>query len=132
MMRMRRFVWTSLCTSIFIIFAMLPLTVATTLLALDRYFAFHFFDNDLGGSMLNYASLFWLFGHPEVNALILPALGGYSEVVSTFSAKELYGHTSRPIATVAARPSRRGGGRSSWFGTCSGLRHWECSRSSPS
>ena len=83
------------------IFAMPPLTVATALLALDRYLGFHFFTNDLGGNMMNYANLFWLFGHPEVYILILPAFGVYSEVVSTFSTKELYGYTSLVLATAA-------------------------------
>ena len=101
LMRMPLFVWTSLCTSILMIFAMPPLTVATALLALDRYLGFHLFTNDLGGNMMNYANLFWLFGHPEVYILILPAFGVYSEVVSTFSSKELYGYTSLVLATMA-------------------------------
>ncbi len=101
LMRMPLFVWTSLCTSILMIFAMPPLTVATALLALDRYLGFHFFTNDFGGNMMNYANLFWLFGHPEVYILILPAFGVYSEVVSTFSSKELYGYTSLVLATMA-------------------------------
>ncbi|MCB8835141.1 cbb3-type cytochrome c oxidase subunit I, partial [Escherichia coli] len=93
-MRMPLFCWTSLCTAILMVFAMPPLTVATALLALDRYLGFHFFTNDLGGNMMNYANLFWLFGHPEVYILILPAFGIYSEVVATFSSKELYGYAS--------------------------------------
>ncbi len=101
LMRMTLFVWTALCTSIMMIFAMPPLTVATALLALDRYLGFHFFTNDLGGNMMNYANLFWLFGHPEVYILILPAFGIYSEVVSVFSSKELYGYTSLVIATMS-------------------------------
>ncbi|MCX7285552.1 MAG: cbb3-type cytochrome c oxidase subunit I [Novosphingobium sp.] len=100
-MRMPLFVWTSLCTSILMIFSMPALTVATALLALDRYLGFHFFTNALGGNMMNYANLFWLFGHPEVYVLILPAFGIYSEVVSTFSTKELYGYASLAIATIA-------------------------------
>jgi len=99
-MAMPLFCWTSLCTSILMIFAMPPLTVATALLALDRYLGFHMFTNDLGGNMMNYANLFWLFGHPEVYILILPAFGVYSEVVSTFSTKELYGYTSLVLATM--------------------------------
>ena len=82
------------------IFAMPPLTVATLMLALDRYLGFHFFTNDLGGNMMNYANLFWLFGHPEVYILILPAFGVYSEVFSTFSGKRLYGYTSLVLATM--------------------------------
>ncbi len=101
LMRMPLFAWTSLCTSILMIFAMPPLTVATALLALDRYLGFHFFTNDLGGNMMNYANLFWLFGHPEVYILILPAFGVYSEVVSTFSSKALYGYASLVVATMA-------------------------------
>ena len=100
MMRMPLFCWTSLCTAILMIFAMPPLTVATALLALDRYLGFHMFTNDLGGNMMNYANLFWLFGHPEVYILILPAFGVYSEVVSTFSSKALYGYTSLVLATM--------------------------------
>ena len=101
MMRMPLFVWTSLCTAILMIFAMPPLTVATALLALDRYLGFHMFTNELGGNMMNYVNLFWLFGHPEVYILILPAFGVYSEVVSTFSSKQLYGYVSLVLATMA-------------------------------
>ena len=100
-MRLPMFCWTSLCTAILMIFAMPPLTIATALLALDRYLGFHFFTNDLGGNMMNFANLFWLFGHPEVYILILPAFGVYSEVVSAFSTKSLYGYTSLVIATMA-------------------------------
>ncbi|HEY5338328.1 MAG TPA: cbb3-type cytochrome c oxidase subunit I, partial [Rhizomicrobium sp.] len=101
LMRMPLFVWTSLCTSIMMVFAMPALTVATALLALDRYLGFHFFTNDLGGNMMNFANLFWLFGHPEVYILVLPSFGVYSEVVSTFSTKRLYGYTSLVLATMA-------------------------------
>jgi cytochrome o ubiquinol oxidase subunit 1 len=100
-MRMPLFCWTALCTAILMIFAMPPLTVATLLLAADRYAGMHFFTNDLGGNMMNYANLFWLFGHPEVYILILPAFGVYSEVISAFSSKELYGYTSLVLATMA-------------------------------
>lgn len=99
-LRMPLFCWTSLCTAILMVFATPPLTVATALLALDRYLGFHMFTNDLGGNMMNYANLFWLFGHPEVYILILPAFGIYSEVVSTFSGKRLYGYASLVAATM--------------------------------
>ncbi len=98
--RMPLFCWTALCTAILMIFAMPPLTVATGLLALDRYAGFHFFTNDLGGNMMNYANLFWLFGHPEVYILILPAFGIYSEVFTTFSGKTLYGYRTLVLATM--------------------------------
>jgi cytochrome o ubiquinol oxidase subunit 1 len=100
-MRLPLFTWTSLCTAILMIFAMPPLTVATLLLAADRYLGMHFFTNDLGGNLMNYVNLFWLFGHPEVYILILPAFGVYSEVVSAYSSKKLYGYTSLVIATMA-------------------------------
>lgn len=98
--RMPLFCWTSLCTSILLVFAMPPLTVATALLALDRYLGFHIFTNESGGNVMNYANLFWLFGHPEVYILILPAFGVYSEVISTFSSKRLFGYTSLIYATM--------------------------------
>ncbi len=100
-MRLPLFTWTALCTAILMIFAMPPLTVATLLLAADRYLGMHFFTNDLGGNLMNYINLFWLFGHPEVYILILPAFGVFSEVVSAFSSKELYGYVSLVIATMA-------------------------------
>ncbi len=99
--RMPLFCWTTLCTAILMIFAMAPLTVATLMLALDRYAGFHFFTAGNGGNMMNYANLFWLFGHPEVYILILPAFGVYSEVFSTYSGKTLYGYTSLVYATMA-------------------------------
>jgi cytochrome o ubiquinol oxidase subunit 1 len=100
-MRMPLFCWTSLCTSILMIFAMPALTVATLLLAADRYAGMHFFTDDRGGNMMNYVNLFWLFGHPEVYIVVLPAFGVYSEVISAFSSKKLYGYTSLVLATCA-------------------------------
>ncbi|RAS17744.1 cbb3-type cytochrome c oxidase subunit I [Paraburkholderia bryophila] len=100
-MHMPLFTWTALCTSILMIFAMPPLTVATAQLALDRYLGFHFFTNELGGNMMHFANLFWLFGHPEVYILILPAFGVYSEVISTFSSKMLFGYRTLVTATMA-------------------------------
>ncbi len=99
-LRLPLFCWTALCTSILMIFGMPPLTVATALLAMDRYLDCHFFTNNLGGNMMNYANLFWLFGHPEVYILILPAFGVYSEVFSTYSGKTLYGYRSLVLATI--------------------------------
>ncbi|MFC0267794.1 cbb3-type cytochrome c oxidase subunit I [Kushneria aurantia] len=98
--RMPLFTWTALCTAILMIFGMPPLTVATGLLALDRYLDFHMFTTDLGGNMMNYVNLFWAFGHPEVYILILPAFGVFSEVFATFSGKRLYGYTVLVMATI--------------------------------
>ncbi|WP_082025146.1 cbb3-type cytochrome c oxidase subunit I [Ruegeria sp. ANG-R] len=99
--RMPLFTWTVVCSSILMVFALPPLSVAALLLGLDRYLDFHFFTNDLGGNMMNYANLFWLFGHPEVYLLVLPAYGMFSEVFATYSAKRLYGYTSLVIATMS-------------------------------
>jgi cytochrome o ubiquinol oxidase subunit 1 len=94
LMTMPMFTWTALCTSILMVFAFPSLTVACALLGLDRTLGMHFFTNGDGGNMMNYANLFWLWGHPEVYILILPAFGIYSEVVATFAAKTLFGYRS--------------------------------------
>ena len=101
LLRMPLFTWTALCTSILMMFAMPPLTIALSQLALDRYLGFHYFTNALGGNMMHFVNLFWMFGHPEVYILILPSFGIYSEVISTFSGKMLYGYRSLVSATVA-------------------------------
>ena len=101
LMDMPLFTWTARCTSILLVYAMPPLTVATVMLALDRYLGMHFFTNGHGGNMMNFANLFWLFGHPEVYILILPAFGVFSEVIPVFSSKRLYGYTSLVWATMA-------------------------------
>lgn len=101
LMHMPMFTWTALCTALLMIYAMPPLTVATAQLALDRYLGFHFFTNELGGNVMHFANLFWLFGHPEVYILILPAFGVYSETISTFSGKALFGYRSLVMATTA-------------------------------
>jgi cytochrome o ubiquinol oxidase subunit 1 len=101
LMRMTPFVWTALCASVLMAFAFPALTVACGLLALDRTFGMHFFTNAHGGNMMNYPNLFWIWGHPEVYILILPAFGIFSEVVSTFSRKRLFGYESLVYATAA-------------------------------
>ncbi|MCX2955959.1 MAG: cbb3-type cytochrome c oxidase subunit I, partial [Candidatus Portiera aleyrodidarum] len=68
---------------------------------LDRYFNFHFFTNDLGGNLMMYVNLIWIWGHPEVYILVLPVFGIFSEIVSTFSKKSLFGYTSLVWATLA-------------------------------
>jgi cytochrome o ubiquinol oxidase subunit 1 len=101
LMRMPMFTWTAFCTSILMTFAFPALTVVCAMLALDRTVGMHFFTNDGGGNMMNYINLFWIWGHPEVYILILPAFGIYSEVVATFSAKRLFGYASLVYATAA-------------------------------
>ncbi|MET0029149.1 MAG: cytochrome o ubiquinol oxidase subunit I [Candidatus Thiodiazotropha sp.] len=100
LMRMPLFTWTAFCVSILMVLAFPGLTVATGLLALDRYLDMHFFTNGAGGNMMNYANLFWIWGHPEVYILILPAFGIFSEIVATFSSKRLFGYHSLVWATM--------------------------------
>jgi cytochrome o ubiquinol oxidase subunit 1 len=71
------------------------------MLMLDRYFGFHFFTNEAGGNMMMFMNLIWAWGHPEVYILVLPAFGIFSEVVSTFSGKALFGYRSMVLATMA-------------------------------
>jgi cytochrome o ubiquinol oxidase subunit 1 len=101
LMMMPLFTWTALCTSIMIVFAFPALIVAATLLGLDRYLGMHFFSDGDGGSVTNYINLFWMWGHPEIYILILPAFGVYSEIVATFSGKRLFGYASLVYATAA-------------------------------
>jgi cytochrome o ubiquinol oxidase subunit 1 len=100
MMKMPIFTWTSLCTNILIVAAFPILTAVLALLSLDRYVGTHFFSNDLGGNPMMYVNLVWIWGHPEVYILILPAFGVFSEIVSTFSSKRLFGYASMVYATV--------------------------------
>ncbi len=99
-MRMPIFTWTALCSMILVILAFPVLTVTLALLFLDRYFGMHFFTADMGGNAMMYINLIWIWGHPEVYILILPAFGIYSEVVATFSKKYLFGYATMVWATA--------------------------------
>ncbi|MFZ0611722.1 MAG: cytochrome o ubiquinol oxidase subunit I [Desulfobacterales bacterium] len=101
LMRMPLFAWTTIFTNVLMVFAFPVLTVALALITLDRYLGMHFYTNALGGNMMMYANLFWIWGHPEVYILILPAFGVYSEVVATFSEKRLFAYKSLVYATGA-------------------------------
>jgi cytochrome o ubiquinol oxidase subunit I len=100
MMRMPIFTWTALCTNVLIVAAFPVLTAVLAMLTLDRYVGTNFFTNDFGGSPMMYVNLIWIWGHPEVYILILPAFGVYSEVTPTFCSKSLFGYTSMVYATV--------------------------------
>jgi cytochrome o ubiquinol oxidase subunit 1 len=100
LMKMPVFTWTALCTNILIVAAFPILTATLTLLALDRYIGTNFFTNGLGGNPMMYINLIWIWGHPEVYILILPAFGIYSEVVPVFSGKRLFGYSSMVYATI--------------------------------
>ncbi|WP_020187019.1 cytochrome o ubiquinol oxidase subunit I [Methylopila sp. 73B] len=100
MMRMPVFTWTALCTNVLIVASFPVLTAVLALLSLDRYLGTAFFTNDMGGSPMMYVNLIWIWGHPEVYILILPAFGIFSEVVSTYCGKRLFGYASMVYATV--------------------------------
>lgn len=99
--RMPIFVWTTFCSNVLIILAFPVLTTTLFLLTLDRYLNFHFFTNNLGGNAMMYVNLIWIWGHPEVYILILPAFGIFSEIVSTFSKKKIFGYVSLVWATIS-------------------------------
>ncbi len=101
LMRMPVFTWTALCTNVLIVAAFPVLTVTLALLGLDRYLGMHFFTNDGGGNAMMYVNLIWIWGHPEVYILILPAFGIFSEVIATFSGKKLFGYKGMVYATAA-------------------------------
>jgi cytochrome c oxidase subunit 1 len=92
LMRLPVFVWMTLVTSFLIILAFPVITVALVFLLFDRYTGTHFFVPAAGADPLLWQHLFWLFGHPEVYILILPAMGVISEVLPTFSRKPLFGY----------------------------------------
>ncbi|RDI43400.1 cytochrome o ubiquinol oxidase subunit I [Aquicella lusitana] len=100
LMKMPIFTWTALCSMILVILAFPVLTVTLGMLFLDRYFGMHFFTADFGGNAMMYINMIWIWGHPEVYILILPAFGIYSEVVATFSKKYLFGYATMVWATA--------------------------------
>jgi cytochrome c oxidase subunit I len=101
MFRIPFFTWTMLWTSVQIVLAMPPLTVALIMVLLDRNLGAHFFDSQNGGSALLWQHLFWFFGHPEVYILILPVFGMVTEIIPVFSRKVLFGYEFMAAATAA-------------------------------
>jgi cytochrome o ubiquinol oxidase subunit I len=100
LMKMPVFTWTALCTNVLIVVTFPILAATLALLTADRYLGTNFFTNDLGGNPMMYVNLIWVWGHPEVYILVLPAFGVYSEIVATFSRKRLFGYASMVYATV--------------------------------
>ncbi|MGM0846408.1 MAG: cytochrome aa3 quinol oxidase subunit I [Bacillota bacterium] len=100
LMKMPMFTWTTLTTSAIIVAAFPIFTVALALMTTDRIFGTHFFTVSGGGSDMLWANLFWLWGHPEVYIVALPAFGIFSEVIATFSRKSLFGYKSMVYAIV--------------------------------
>ena len=94
MMRLPVFTWMTLITSVLIVLALPILAVAGIQLTADRIYGTNFFNSEQGGDPIFWQHIFWLFGHPEVYILILPAMGIVSEVLPTFSRKPLFGYTA--------------------------------------
>ncbi len=99
-MRMPLFTWSSFITSGLILFAFPALTIGLALLMFDRLFGSQFFAAEAGGNPIIYEHLFWIFGHPEVYILVLPAFGMFSEIIATFARKRLFGYSAMVFATA--------------------------------
>ncbi|QPC47786.1 cytochrome aa3 quinol oxidase subunit I [Mangrovibacillus cuniculi] len=100
LMRMPIFTWSTLITSIIIIFAFPILTVALAMMTTDRLFGTHFFTLAGDGMPMLWANLFWIWGHPEVYIVILPAFGMFSEIIATFAKKTLFGYKAMVYSMV--------------------------------
>src|SRR6201990_1512173 len=98
--RMPLFVWLMLATSCMVFVAVSPLTAAQVMLTLDRYLGAHFFDTQAGGSAILWMHFFWIFGHPEVYILVLPAFGFVNEIIPVFSRKAIFGYPAMVAASV--------------------------------
>jgi cytochrome c oxidase subunit 1 len=98
--RMPLFVWLLLVTSCMVFVAVSPLTAAQIMLTLDRYLGSHFFDTQAGGSAVLWMHFFWIFGHPEVYILVLPAFAFINEIVPVFSRKAIFGYPAMVAASV--------------------------------
>lgn len=101
LMKMPMFCWSVLSSCLTILLAFPILTVTLALLFIDRYFGAHFFTLDGGGNPMMYINLIWMWGHPEVYIVILPAFGIFSEIVATFSKKRLFGYKSMVFALMS-------------------------------
>jgi cytochrome c oxidase subunit 1 len=101
LMRMPMFCWTTITTNILMLLAFPVFTIALTQLLFDRHFNTAFFDTTRGGDAILWQHVFWVFGHPEVYILVLPAFGIISEVLPVFSRKPLFGYAAMVLAIAA-------------------------------
>ena len=101
LMKMPVFTWMTLVTQFLLLFAIPVLTVAQVLLAADRNFGANFFNVQQGADPLLWQHLFWIFGHPEVYLMILPAFGIVSEIIPTFSRKPIFGYPFMVFSGIA-------------------------------
>jgi cytochrome c oxidase subunit I+III len=99
--RMPLFVWGMLVTSFAIVFALPPLTLGAALLEIDRQYGTHFYDPNGGGNVLLWQHLFWVFGHPEVYIMFLPAVGIVSTIIPTFARTRVAAYTLLVLASVS-------------------------------
>ncbi len=93
--------WLNLVVGAMVIFGISPLTAAQIMLCIDRYLGGHFFDTQAGGSAVLWMHFFWIFGHPEVYILVVPAFAFVSEIVPVFSRKPIFGYPIMVAATIA-------------------------------
>jgi cytochrome c oxidase subunit 1 len=100
MNRLPLLVWLYLSMSLLTFVAVGPLTAAQIMLMLDRYLGSHFFDAQAGGSAVLWMHFFWIFGHPEVYVLVMPAFGFASEIIPVFSRKAIFGYTAMVAASI--------------------------------
>lgn len=101
MTRMPLLPWLYLVMSSMVFIAVSPLTAAQIMLTLDRYIGSHFFDTQAGGSAVLWMHYFWIFGHPEVYILVIPAFAFINEIVPVFSRKAIFGYPAMVAATVS-------------------------------
>jgi cytochrome c oxidase subunit I len=99
--KMPLFAWLNLVMGGLVVLAVSPLTAAQLMLLVDRYLGGHFFDTQAGGSAVIWMHFFWVFGHPEVYVLVIPAFACVSEIVPVFSRKAIFGYPIMVAATVA-------------------------------
>src|ERR1700678_222049 len=99
--KMPLLVWLNLVMAGLVILAVSPLSAAQIMLVVDRYLGGHFFDTQAGGSAVIWMHFFWIFGHPEVYVLVLPAFAFASEIIPVFSRKAIFGYPVMVLATIA-------------------------------
>src|SRR6201997_311072 len=98
--KMPLFVWLNLVMAGLVILAVSPLSAAQIMLSIDRYLGGHFFDTQAGGSAVIWMHFFWIFGHPEVYVLVIPAFAFTSEIIPVFSRKPIFGYPVMVGATA--------------------------------
>ena len=100
LLRMPLLPWLYATVSFLVLVAVSPLTAAQAMLMIDRYLGGHFFDTQAGGSAILWAHFFWIFGHPEVYVLVLPAFAFANEIIPVFSRKAIFGYPAMVAASV--------------------------------